>query len=130
MSDYIGGQTHARIDEFLVKHFNRPTREERYENRATMLPQAIEGAALGASLMVGTGRVRAGATVAKAGHKQILAASGTFTGRFWPRSAGIKAVKAVPEILAGANAMHRGSRMVRQGRILQGIGFAGWFSHR
>lgn len=126
MSDYIGGRAHERIDQFLVKHFNRPTREERFENRSRMLPQAIEGAALGASLIVGTGRVRAGGMLAKAGHKRILAASGGsgLRSRFFP------AVANVDEILAGANAMNRGRQMVRQGRILQGIGFTGWWTHR
>lgn len=130
MSDYIGGKTHERIDQFLVSHFDRPTREQRFENRARMLPQAIEGAALGASLMVGTGRVRTGSMLAKSGHQRILAATGSFSGRFWPRSRGLNAAKAVPEIIAGANSMHRGSRMVRQGRVLQGVGLTGWFFHR
>ncbi len=67
MSGYIGGGLHKRADDFLVKHFNRPTREQRFENRSRMLPQAIEGALIGASLVVGTGRVRLGASAVKMG---------------------------------------------------------------
>ncbi len=130
MSDYLFGKHHERVDNFLVKHFDRPTREERFENRSRMLPQAIEGALIGASLMVGTGRVSLGASAMKAGHRQILKAAGPLSSGFagwWPRKAGIEATKAVPKILAGASLIQKGSRMHRQGRILQGMGLLGWY---
>ncbi len=127
MSDYLFGKHHERVDNFLVKHFDRPTREERFQNRSRMVPQAIEGALLGASLMVGTGRVRAGGALIKAGHRQIITAASPLTRHMWPRKVGLQATKAVPKILQGATMISKGSRMHRQGRILQGAGLLGWY---
>ena len=98
-----------------------------------MLPQAIEGSLLGASLVVGTGRVRIGHMAMKAGHRRIITAASPLRKSLvglWPRTVGMKAQKAVPEILAGARQIQMGSRIVRQGRILQGIGFTGWMFRR
>lgn len=130
MSDYIGGRIHEDLDRFAVKYLGRPDREQRYENRARMLPQAIEGSLLGASLVVGTGRVRIGHMAMKAGHRQIITAAAPLRRRLWPRTLGQQATAAVPDILAGAKKIQMGSRLVRQGRILQGIGFTGWMFHR
>ncbi len=127
MSGYIGGGLHKRADDFLVKHFNRPTREQRFENRSRMLPQAIEGALIGASLVVGTGRVRLGASAVKMGHRRIVSAASPLTSRWWPRKIGIQATKAVPKILEGASQISKGTRYGSSGRILQGIGLAGWY---
>jgi hypothetical protein len=127
MAGYIGGEIHETLDRYAVKYLGRPDREQRYENRSKMLPQAIEGAALGASLMVGTGRVRLGQVAIKTGHRRILTAAKPLTRHMWPRKVGRQATKAVPEILAGARQIERGSRMVRQGRFLQFAGLAGWW---
>lgn len=130
MSGYLGGRLHEDLDRFAVKYLGRPDREQRYENRARMLPQAIEGSLLGASLVVGTGRVRIGQLAMKAGHKQIITASASLGRWQWPRSRGRLAMTAVPDILAGARQIQAGSRIVRQGRFLQGLGFIGWLYHR
>ena len=130
MSDYLFGKHHERLDNFLVKHFDRPTREERFANRAKMAPQALEGALIGTSLVVGTGRVRLGVAGMKAGHRQIITAARPLSRGlpgWWPRKAGLEATKAVPKILQGASIISKGSRMVRQGRILQGAGLLGWY---
>ncbi len=129
MSDYLFGKHHERLDNFLVKHFDRPTREERYENRMHTVEVGVPIVLSAASFMVGTGRVRAGATVTAAGGRQIVQAakplSGGLFGR-WYRTIGIEATKAVPKILEGAEQMGRGYQMQRQGRILQGAGIFGW----
>jgi hypothetical protein len=128
MAGYIGGDIHERLDRYAVKYLGRPDREQRFENRSRMLPQAIEGAALGASLMVGTGRVRLGQIAMKTGHRRIITAAKPLRDSlagWWPRTAGKQATKAVPEILAGARQIEMGSRMVRQGRFLQFAGLAG-----
>ena len=130
MSDYLFGKQHERLDNFLIKHFDRPTREERYENRSRMLPQAVEGALIGASLVVGTGRVRLGAAAMKAGHGRIVTAAAPLTRTMWPRKIGLEATKAVPKILSGARMISKGHRMKRTGRILQGAGLLGWFRSR
>lgn len=130
MSDYLFGKHHERLDNFLVKHFDRPTREERFENRSTMAPQALEGALIGTSLMVGTGRVRLGGSLIKAGHTTIVTAARPLTRMMWPRKIGQQAMKAVPKILQGASMISKGSRMKRQGRILQGMGLLGWYRNR
>lgn len=133
MSDYLLGKHHERVDNFLIKHFDRPTREERYENRMQMTQEALPIVLSAASFMVGTGRVRSGATVTAAGGRQIVQAakplSGGLFGR-WYRTIGIEATKAVPKILEGAEMMRRGNQMQRQGRILQYAGILGWSSTR
>lgn len=133
MAGYIGGDVHERLDGYAVKYLGRPDREQRYENRSKMLPQAIEGTLLGASLMVGTGRVRLGQVAMKTGHRRIITAAKPLRDNlagWWPRTAGRQATKAVPEILAGASQIRKGSRMVRQGRVMQLAGLAGWWRHR
>jgi len=69
MAGYLGGDIHERLDRYAVKYLGRPDREQRYENRSKMLPQAIEGTLMGASLVVGTGRVRAGGVALGQGRK-------------------------------------------------------------
>lgn len=130
MAGYIGGDIHETLDRYAVKYLGRPDREQRFENRSRMLPQAIEGAVLGASLMVGTGRVRLGQIAMKTGHRRIITAAKPLRDDlvgWWPRTAGRQATKAVPEILAGARQIELGSRMVRQGRLLQFAGLAGYW---
>ena len=51
MAGYIGGYYHEQLDKLLVGYLGRPGRAERFSNRKRMLPQAIEGALIGASLI-------------------------------------------------------------------------------
>ena len=135
MGGYLGGKYHERIDRFLVKHFNRPDREQRFENRRKMAGQAAVGTVIGLSYAVGTGRVRAGGALVKAGHKQIVAAATPLTQRYFVRARTIRtrALANVPRILSGAELIGRGAAKVNQGRFLQhlaGQGLLLYYLHK
>ena len=121
MSDYLFGHQHERIDRFLVKHFDRPTRQERYENRQRTLGRSLDVTATAVPFMLGTGRVRAGQMAVRAGHKTI---STSLPGRGWfglLKESQWTTAKTI-RVIAGAKQVGQGLAMQRQGRILQGVG--------
>ena len=127
MSDYLFGKHHERLDAFLVDHMGRPSREERFQNRMHTAKVGIHTVATVGPFMIGTGRVRAGGALVKAGHSQImrsLPSRGFFSGyrlAEWT-------VGKTQQVQRGAETIGTGIRMTRQGRILQGMGIGGFMS--
>lgn len=117
--------TYRSVDSFLVNRLGRPTREERYQNRADALDEGLKAALFGASFMVGTGRVRAGKAGVSLGVKAINQFGSSMRRPMFARTRGKLTMEAIPKLVGAARGINAGLRTKRQGRILQAVGLGG-----